>query len=953
MAHRPTLLVVDAHAMAYRAYFALQNQNLTNASGQVTTAIFGFFRMFFKVLRDLSPEMTAITWDASGGSFRNRMYAEYKAHRKPMPEDLRFQIDEIKELLENSGFTNLMVQDFEADDLMGTLAKRYGKQQNVVLLTGDKDCYQLLNKNVKMLRGSRGVTEFINIDPEWVKEELGVTVDQIPDYMALIGDSSDNIPGAKGIGPKSASKLLQEYGSIEAIYKKLDAIKPDGVRKKLEDSREDVILSRELATIKLDVAEIEKLQDDSIATPDYLSEEVLKLFLNHGYNAIYKDLQRARNQTGSTPSSENEESSVDSDNEEGSDDSRAGSKSGKKGKSEKSGKSKSGPPSGQGAGRKYTLINSETELKKLVAKLKKVKTLAVDTETTSLSPMFASLVGVSVCAKKEEAYYIAIKAGDDLFSAQGAQTLELSAALPYLKEFLENPNCRYIGQNIKYDYLVLKRHGINLPSIYFDTMIASYLANPNVRRHNLDDLAFDHLGIETIKYAEIAGSGKKQVTLDQVDPASIKDYACEDADVTYQLYEILEKDLKKANLKRIHDEIECRLIPVLAGMEEVGVAIDEKYFGKLSKDYAGKLEGFEKSIHEAAGYEFNINSTKELQTLLFEKLNLPRGKKTKTGYSTDQSVLEELRGHHPIIDTLLEHRKYSKLKSTYVDALPRLIHPETGRIHTSFQQTIAATGRLSSTDPNLQNIPIREQTGRAIRRGFIPAPGNVLLALDYSQIELRILAHYAKDEALLDAFKNDRDIHAMTAASLFGVNQKDVSSDQRSQAKTVNFSIVYGVTDYGLSQNLGIGRKEAQELIDVFFETYPGVRRYMDDTIAFAEKHGYVETLSGRKRQIPEINAANRFRKEGARRTAINTPVQGTSADIIKMAMISIQEKMQKKKFQSSMILQVHDELLFDTRPEEKDELIKMAKKEMESAIKLDVPLRVDVGEGKNWDEAH
>ena len=925
MAKRPTLLVVDAHAMAYRAYFALQNQNLTNASGQVVTAIFGFFRMFFKVLRDLQPEMTAITWDASGGSFRNKMYDQYKAHRKPMPDDLRYQIDEIKEILGKSGFQNLLVQNYEADDLMGSLASRYGKKQRVVLLTGDKDCYQLLNKNVMMLRGSKGVTEFIEIDPDWVKEELGVTVKQIPDYMALIGDSSDNIPGAKGIGPKSAEKLIQDYGSIENIYKKIEEIKPDGVKKKLQDSRDDVILSKELATIKLDVSEIEKLKDDSISTPDYLSDEVLKIFLNEGYNAIYKDLQRDRLASGSAKS----------------DDAAQKKTGGKKG------------PSGTG-GRNYTLINTETELKKLATKLKKAKVLAVDTETTSLSPMFASLVGISVCAKKEEAYYIAIKAGsDDLFSAEGGEALELTSAAPHLKDFLENPDCKYVGQNIKYDYLVLRRHGIHLPAIHFDTMIASYLANPNVRRHNLDDLAFDHLGIETIKYDEIAGSGKKQGTLDQVNPEKIRDYACEDADVTFQLYQILEKELKKTALQKVHDDIECKLIPVLARMEESGVAIDEKYFSKLSKDYSKKLEGFEKSIFQEAGYEFNINSTKELQSLLFEKLNLPKGKKTKTGYSTDQSVLEELRGFHPIIDHLLEHRRYSKLKSTYVDTLPRLIHPETGRIHTSFQQTIAATGRLSSTDPNLQNIPIREETGRAIRKGFVPASGNVLLALDYSQIELRILAHYAKDEALLDAFKNDKDIHAMTASSLFGVKQNDVSPDQRSQAKTVNFSIVYGVTDYGLSRNLGIARKEAQELIDLFFQTYPGVRKYMDDTIAFAEKHGYVETMSGRRRQIPEINASNRFRKEGARRTAINTPIQGTSADIIKIAMISLQEKLDKKKFRSQMILQVHDELLFDTVPEEKEELIQMARSEMESAIKLDVPLRVDAGEGKNWDEAH
>ncbi|MCB1303121.1 MAG: DNA polymerase I [Leptospiraceae bacterium] len=923
-----TLLIIDAHAMAYRAYFALQNQNLTNASGQVTTAIFGFFRMMFKVLKDVHPDMTAITWDASGGSFRNQMYKEYKAQRKPMPDDLRFQIDEIKELLEKAGFSNLLVQNYEADDLMGSLAQRFGKKEKVILLTGDKDCYQLLNKNVKMLRGSKGVTEFIEINPAWVKEELGVTVDQITDYMALVGDSSDNIPGARGIGPKSAAKLIQDFGSIEKIYKSIDKVKPDGVRKKLEECKDDVILSKDLATIRLNVDLIENLEADSIKTPDYLSDEVLKLFLNQGYNAIYKDLLREKGEKVESVKT-------------GSANNKAGKKSSQK-------EASAGSTGGE---RDYHLIVTEPELKKLVSSLKKTKLLAVDTETTSVSPMFASLVGVSLCARKGTAYYIGIQSDSgELFSGKA---LTLETALPYLKEILEDPQRKYVGQNIKYDYLVLRRHGINIPSVHFDTMIASYLANPNVRRHNLDDLAFDHLGIETIKYSEIAGTGKKQVTLDQVDPSAIRDYACEDADVTFQLFEILEKDLKKTKLQKIHDDIECKLIPVLARMEESGVAIDEKYFAKLSADYEKKLEGFEKSIYKEAGYEFNINSTKELQALLFEKLNLPRGKKTKTGYSTDQSVLEELRGMHPVIDSLLLHRKYSKLKSTYVDTLPKLIHPETGRIHTSFQQTIAATGRLSSTDPNLQNIPIREETGRAIRRGFIPAKGNILLALDYSQIELRILAHYARDEALLEAFKEDRDIHALTAASLFGVKEKEVSPDQRSRAKTVNFSIVYGVTDFGLSQNLGIQRKEAQELIDRFFETYPGVRKYMDDTIQFAEKHGYVETLSGRRRQIPEINASNRFRKEGAKRTAINTPIQGTSADIIKIAMINIQEVMDKKKMKSRMILQVHDELLFDTAPDEKDAVIKMAKHEMETAVKLDVPLRVDVGSGKDWDEAH
>ena len=915
------LLIIDSHAMAYRAYYAMQHQNLTNpVTGQPTAAIYGFFRMLFKILLDNDPEMVAVVWDAKGKTFRDKMYAEYKSNRKPMPDDLRGQIDEIKELSKKCGFLNLEKTGFEADDLMGTLAARFGKKKKVVILSGDKDCYQLLTKKISMIRGKKGVTEFIEIDPDWVQEELGVNCKQITDYMALVGDSSDNIPGAKGIGPKGASKLIQEYGTIEKIYKSIEKVNPKGIREKLISSKEDVFLSRELATIDVAVKEMLELDEKKILKPNFLDEKVLVMFRREGYNQIYNELNRAR---GAQDSEKND---------------KTGDKEGAKADAAKSKV-------------KYELVDTPAKLKKLVTALSKEKLLCVDTETDHQLPMRANLVGISISAKKNKAYYIALPPKDSPFYEKG---IPLEEALPSLKKILENKAIEKVGQNIKYDFLVLRRHGIVLNNITFDTMIASYLRNPNVRRHNMDDMALDILGYETIKYSDVTGTGKNKVTMAELEPEKITDYACEDADITLQLYTNLKKGLKTDKLESVNRDIEVPLIGVLADMETAGITIDEAYFGKLSKEYEKNLKSLEKKIYKNVGYEFNINSTKELQKVLFEDLNLPKGKKTKTGYSTDQSVLEGLKGLNPTVDYLLDHRKYSKLKSTYVDALPALINPETGRIHTSFNQTIAATGRLSSMDPNLQNIPIREETGRTIRKGFIPREGRKLLSLDYSQIELRIMAHYAKDPHLIEAFTKDNvDVHARTAASLFGVDEGNVDPDMRSRAKAVNFSIIYGVTEFGLARNLGIAREEARHYIERFFERYPGVRDYMDETIVFAEKNGYVQTLSGRMRQIPEIKSGNHFRREGARRTAINTPVQGSSADIIKMAMLKIHDDMRKKKLESDMILQVHDELLFDVVEGEEDAVLTIARGRMEKAVKLKVPLKVDYGLGANWGEAH
>lgn len=952
-AEKPALLIIDSHAMAYRAYYALQKQNLTHpATGQPTAAIFGFFRMFFKILVERRPTFTAVVWDAPGPTFRHRISADYKATRKPMPEDLRAQIDEIKELCVKSGFTNLEISGYEADDLIGTLARRHEKSMPVLLLTQDKDCFQLLDENITMLRGAKGVTDFTIVDPDWVRKELGVGCAQITDYMGLVGDSSDNIPGARGVGPKSATALLQQFNTLDNLYEHLEDVQSTSLREKLQASRDSVFLSRTLATINTTIPEIEKIDKRELVTPDILSADVLRLFRNEGYNQIYADLNRAlkaRGQEEGDTSPSDTTSVAPGDKPTSASIVVPGDKPtsvsivvpGDKRTSASARQGQSG----------YELIDTMAALEKTIRSLEKSKLLSVDTETDSENPLRARLVGISLAARKGRACYIPLPPADSPHFEKG---LDLEEARPLLRRLLENQRIPKIGQNIKYDLLVLRRHGIEVGPIAFDTMIASYLLNPNVRRNNLDDMALDQLGHITIKYDEIVGSGKNRTTMDQIEPAEIRDYACEDADITLQLQQLFKKKLKENKLTKINEEIEIPLLTVLADMEQAGVLIDVAYFGKLSKEYSQKLNALEKSIHHHAGYDFNVNSTKEMQKVLFDELQLPRGRKTKTGYSTDQTVLEGLAGFHPIIEDLLEHRKYMKLKSTYVDALPELIHPETGRLHTSFSQTIAATGRLSSMEPNLQNIPIREQTGRAIRRGFIAAKDFRLLSLDYSQIELRLMAHYSGDAALLEAFnRDDIDVHSRTAASLFNVAESEVDADMRSQAKILNFSIIYGVTEFGLSRNLSIPRESARRYIEAFFNRYPGVHDYMEKSIAGAREKGFVTTLSGRRRQIPEINSTNRFRREGAERTAVNTPIQGTSADIIKLAMIGIQSELREKKLLSRMILQVHDELLFEVPSPEEEQIVEIARAHMERAMRLRVPLRVDWKFGHNWDEAH
>lgn len=918
------LIIIDAHALAYRAYYALVQQDLRDADGKPTGAIYGFFRMLFKLLNEYKPKYVAITWDPPEKTFRHEVYQEYKANRKPMPEDLIYQIEKIKEILKEIGFPIIISPKYEADDIVGTLVEKFKKKYKIILLTGDKDCYQLLDQNVVMLRGKKGVSEFTVITPEFLNEENGILPEQVPDYMALVGDTSDNIPGAKGIGPKTASELIQKYHTIENLYNHIEEIKPS-IRKKLIESKEDVFLSKKLSTIKKDIEDILKITEQDLKVPNYLSHDILVLFRREGFQQIYKELlkefQSHLSEEPQTPDMFGQALYVESSNL----------------------KEYNANTS------KYVLITKEEELTHCLDEISNYDEIVIDTETSSLNVYDAKLVGISLCVKENRAYYISVIEEGSLFSNKG---IPIETVKKYLEKII-NKNYKIIGQNLKFDYKMLYRKGIILKNLYFDTMIAGYLLNPGIRQHNLDDLAVEYLNYKTIKYEDIAGKGKKQTTFDKIDPQEIYVYSCEDADITYQLYKVLKNQLIEKKLLDVHDKIECPLIEVLAEMEFNGVKIDVNYFRKLSEEYEKKIQYYTKKIYEEAGVDFNINSTKELQHILYEKMQLPVQKKTKTGYSTDQSVLEALKNFHPIIEHILQYRKLTKLKNTYIDVLPNLIEPSTGRIHTNYSQTITSTGRLASSNPNLQNIPIKEEEGRAIRRGFVAEEGYWIVALDYSQIELRILAHYSQDENLMKAFWHNEDIHTQTAMSLFGKPKEEITPEMRSQAKTLNFSVIYGVSPYGLSQNLGIDTTTAKSFIDTFMEKYPGVKRYIDSMVEFAEKNGYVETLFGRRRYIPDIHSSNKQTKEAAKRVAINTPIQGTSADIIKIAMIEIHKQLKKKKMQSKMILQVHDELVFEAKDEEKEELMEIAKEKMQSAVSLKVPLKVDIGIGRDWESAH
>ncbi len=887
-----TLYLIDGSAYIYRAYHAIRS--LTNSKGLPTNAVFGFTRMLIKLIEDRSPEYVVMFFDAKGPTFRHEIYQAYKANRPPMPEDLSIQIPYIKEITHGFNIPVIEMQGFEADDLIGTFKCRAEKAGFfVVMVTGDKDFVQLVTDNAVIWDPMKEKT----IDINTVRDDFGVEPYQMIDVMALSGDTSDNIPGVPGIGPKTALSLIKTFKTVERLYESVHTITKKKQHENLVLYKEQALLSKELVKINIDVPFPFNTENFKYQAPD--NTKLSKLFKN----LEFKQLQQAF------------------------------------------------PKRSDLSNKNYHAVYDMSALFDLIGRLEKTEMFAIDTETTSKNPMKANLVGLSFSMKPDEAFYIPCAHDYPEAPAQ----LEFKKVLSQLKPVLENSDIKKIGQNIKYDWMVLKRHGINLAGVMFDTMLASYLINPSKRAHNLDQIALDFLDHKTITYKEISGKGKKEVSFAEIPLEKAVPYSCEDADITLMAYHVLMPLIDNAGLMELYNNVELPLVPVLMNMEMTGVCVDKQKLMDLSKSFEHQLEQLESMIYSMAGEEFNIRSSQQLGRILFEKLKLPVQKKTKkkTGYSTDVNVLTALADKHELPEIILRHRTLAKLKSTYTDALLDLVHPETGRIHTSYNQTVTATGRLSSSDPNLQNIPIRTDEGMEIRKAFVPRKGWTLVSADYSQIELRILAHYAADDILIEAFKNDEDIHTRTATEVFQVFPSFVTSELRRQAKVINFGIVYGMSPYGLSKELGISRKMAKIYIDNYFARYKGVKKFVDQTIRDARNTQKTSTLLGRIRLLPDINSSNKVVREFAERTAINTPVQGTAADLIKLAMIRVDVAFREGGLNSAMLLSVHDEIVFEVPPEELASVKVLVKEIMEGIWNLKVPLKVNLASGDNWAKAH
>ncbi len=884
------LFLIDGSSYIYRAYYAIRH--LSNSQGMATNAIYGFTNMLLKVMRDLKPDQLAVIFDSKGPTFRKDIYPEYKANRAAMPEDLVPQIPYIKRVVEAFGLPGIEMPGFEADDIIATLAKKFAAQgMDITVVTGDKDLMQIVNDRIHLLDTMKDKV----YGPAEVAERFGAA-DKVIEVQALSGDSSDNIPGVPGIGEKTAKMLIDEYGDIETLLASLDQLKGKR-RENLEKFADLARLSKKLVTL-VDNLDLE-VDDHAFALTEPDREALTKLFRECEF---YKLLQ---------------EFAVDTKD-------RA-----------------------EGAG--YRAVLTESGLAELVAALEGSERFAFDTETTSLDAMRAELVGLSFAVTAGEAWYVPV--GHHYLGMP--EQLPLDRVLDTVRPLLASPRHLKIGQNLKYDILVLARAGVEVGGPIYDTMLASYLANPAARSHGMDNLAAELLNYQTISYSEVAGSGKKQIGFEEVEVEKATTYAAEDADITLRLYEKLVLMVTEQQQDKLLNDVEIPLLQILVGMERAGIRIDPEFLGGLSADMEKKLTVLEADIHQLAGGPFNIGSPKQLGEVLFENLGLPKGKKTKTGWSTDVEVLNNLAEEHEIAAKILDYRSLMKLKGTYTDALPKLIHPETGRIHTSFNQAVTATGRLSSSDPNLQNIPIRTEEGRRIREGFVPSDGCVLLSADYSQVELRILAHMADEPALKEAFARGEDIHRSTASEVLGLFPEMVTDEQRRAAKAINFGVVYGISAFGLAKQLGINRREAQQFIDTYFERYPGIRTFMDACIAEAREKMYVTTLLGRRCAIPEINSKNGAVRGYAERNAINYPVQGSAADIIKLAMVRIAARLAEQGLKARMLLQVHDELVFDVPHAELEKVSALVKSEMQGAVDLSVPLLVEVGSGSNWREAH
>ncbi len=896
MSKPKSLYLIDGSSYIFRAYYGIR-QFLSTSNGFPTNALYGFINMLQKVVRDEKPDFLAVAFDSKEKTFRHQMYPDYKANRDAPPEDLAKQFPYFEPLVEAFNIYSVRVPGFEADDIMGTLAKKgVEKGLQVVIVSGDKDMMQLISPDIRMLDTMKNKW----FGMEDVAEKFGVTPDQVIEVMGLMGDSSDHIPGVKGVGPKTAIELIQKFGSIDELYKRIEEVEKKKLKEKLAQDKEMALLSRKLVTIDTSM-ELEFDFKNLVLRPPN-SAELKKLFSEFEFSSLLGELEDDSGPVETLPAVE----------------------------------------------RNYETILSKDDLERWIELLKQSKIFALDLETTSLRPVQARVVGISLCCKEGVACYIPLA-----HRYLGVpEQLELHWVLNKLKPLFEDPQFKKVGQNIKYDLIVLRNEGIDLQGIAFDTMLASYILSPSGRRHNMDDLARDFLGHTTIKYKEVVGTASKEIGFDEVDVERATEYAAEDADITWRLFEKFSPLLQGDDLK-LFQEMELPLLEVLAEMEIHGMKLDQSHLQNLSKLIQQKIHEYEKKIYSIAGEQFNINSPKQLSVILFEKLGLPAVKKTKSGFSTDVSVLEQLAEEHDLPEVILAYRHLGKLKSTYVDALQDDIFKKTGRVHTSFNQTMAATGRLSSSNPNLQNIPIRTEMGREIRKAFIAEENNYLLSSDYSQVELRVLAHLSEDEALMEAFQMGEDIHTRTACEIFGTTPDRLDAEARRMAKAVNFGIVYGLSAFGLSRQLKIFPKDAKKFIDQYFAIYKKVKVYMEETVAQAREVGYTMTIMKRKRYLPDLKSKNRQVRESAERVAINSPVQGSAADLIKLAMIQLAKKIRAKNLNSRMILQVHDELVFECPKEEEQEMRTLVQAEMEGVVPLKVPLVVDIGWGKNWSTAH
>ena len=923
------LMLLDAYALIFRAYYGLIRSPRINSKGQNTSAAFGFINTLEELLRTENPDFVAVAFDPPGGTFRHEQFPEYKATRDETPEDIRWAVPVIKDFLTAYGITMVEVPNYEADDVIGTLAHRAAKDGlEVVMVTPDKDYAQLVQPNVSMLRPQSGAKGYERLGVEEVKTKFEVENPlQVIDLLGLMGDAADNIPGCPGVGAKTAVKLLADFGSIEDLLSHTDQLK-GALKKKVEEHVEQIRESKVLATIVTDVPIDVTWDDMQRKTPN---KEALV--------ALYEDLEFRtflRRLTGDAPAAAAPSAEPDlfsqafvtttnTDEETTLD-------------FQENLSTLADHP------HQYHLVENEEEAQELCRSLLTFSQVAFDTETTSVDAMQAQLVGMSFAVEGGTAWYVAVSR-----ETEAAQSM-----VDIFRPFFEHPSIEKVGQNLKYDLLVLSHYGVEVAGPLFDTMLAHYVVQPE-QRHNMDLLAEKYLHYRTIPIEALIGSGRTQRNMSDLDPKEIVDYACEDADVTLRLYPILKEEMEKYEVTSVFTDIEMPLLPVLARMERNGVRLDTAALEETGRNFTERMQQLEAEIYELAGHEFTITSPKQVGAVLFDELQISaKVKKTKTGqYSTSEEVLESLRDKHPIVEKILQHRALKKLLSTYVEALPKLIHPETGHIHTSFNQAVTATGRLSSSNPNLQNIPVRGEDGREIRRAFVPEEGEVFFSADYSQIELRIMAHLSEDEHMVTDFNSGLDIHAATAARIFHKPVEEVDRDERRKAKTANFGIIYGISAFGLSERMGVSRGEAKELIENYFATYPKVREYMNESIERAKQTGYITTQFGRRRYLADINAGNATVRGYAERNAVNAPIQGTAADIIKLAMVAIDRRLREEKLQTRMILQVHDELNFSVPPTELEQVRHLVVEEMERAFQMRVPLVAECGEGTNWLEAH